>query len=46
MDAFLERLSDIKEIFTTAREFLKVEKIEFGGAKGKALGTKMAAVFW
>lgn len=45
LDAFLQRLDAIKEIFNTAKEFLKIEKIEFGGAKGKLLGFKMAAVF-
>lgn len=45
LDAFLHRLDAIKEIFITAREFLKIEKIEFGGTKGKLLGIKMSAVF-
>ncbi|KAF2364047.1 Dynein heavy chain domain-1, partial [Trinorchestia longiramus] len=38
-------MKDIKEIFTTAREFLKIEKVEFGGPKGKELGHKLSTVF-
>ena len=45
MNRFLQRLDDIKDIFETAREFLKIEKIEFGGPKGKALGGKLSEVF-
>lgn len=45
MDTFLTRLNDIKDIFEIAREFLKIEKIEFGGPKGKTLGSKLASIF-
>lgn len=45
MDSFLARLSDIRNIFQVAREFLKIEKIEFGGPKGKVLGVKLASIF-
>ncbi|KAK7067108.1 hypothetical protein SK128_011278 [Halocaridina rubra] len=45
MDQFLGRLANIKEIFDIAKEFLKIEKVEFGGPKGKILGANIAAVY-
>ncbi|XP_076032505.1 dynein beta chain, ciliary-like [Oratosquilla oratoria] len=38
MDQFLARLYNIKE-------FLKIEKIEFGGPKGKTLNVRMSAIY-
>ncbi|ROT70436.1 putative dynein beta chain, ciliary-like [Penaeus vannamei] len=45
MDQFLSRLANIKEIFDIAKEFLKIEKVEFGGPKGKVLGASVSAVY-
>ncbi|XP_042858403.1 dynein beta chain, ciliary-like [Penaeus japonicus] len=45
MDQFLARLANIKEIFDIAKEFLKIEKVEFGGPKGKVLGASVSAVY-
>ncbi|KAG7159120.1 Dynein beta chain, ciliary-like 3 [Homarus americanus] len=45
MDQFLSRLANIKEIFDVAKEFLKIEKVEFGGPKGKVLGANISSVF-
>ena len=44
MNSFVRRLEDIKDIFEVAREFLKIEKIEFGGPKGKFLGYKLKEI--
>lgn len=35
-----------QEIFDVAKEFLKIEKVEFGGPKGKVLGANISAVYW
>jgi dynein heavy chain len=34
-DSFMERMYLIKELFSTANAFLKLEKVEIGGVKGK-----------
>lgn len=34
-----------QEIFDIAKEFLKIEKVEFGGPKGKVLGASVSAVY-
>lgn len=36
-DDFLQRLNEIKDIFVTANEFMKLEKVEIGGIKGKQI---------
>lgn len=33
-NSFVERMEKIKELFTTANAFLKLEKVEIGGVKG------------
>lgn len=38
---FIERLEIIKWFFTTVLEFLKLEKIEIGGLKGRILSAKI-----
>ena len=43
-DSFLERLGIIKEFFNTAQQFLKLEKVEIGGIRGKALTTNINKV--
>ncbi|XP_031759446.1 dynein heavy chain 11, axonemal [Xenopus tropicalis] len=40
-DRFLERLLKIEDIFVIMLEFQKLEKLEFGGKKGKALNEKI-----
>ncbi len=36
-DSFLDRLNTVREFFNTAQQFLKLEKVEIGGIRGKAL---------
>ena len=43
-DEFLERLNIIREFFLTAQQFLKLEKVEIGGIRGKALTTSIKKV--
>lgn len=37
LDRFVDRLNEIKEIFQTANEFLKLEKVEIGGLQGRKI---------
>ncbi|XP_038013499.1 dynein heavy chain 9, axonemal-like [Motacilla alba alba] len=41
LDSFLQRLEMVKGLLTTALELAQLEKIEFGGMKGKALGQQV-----
>jgi dynein heavy chain len=34
-----------KDLFRSAIDFLRLEKVEFGGVKGKALSTKVFKIF-
>ena len=43
-DSFVDRLLIIKEFFRTAQQFLKLEKVEMGGIRGKALSTRIIVV--
>ena len=43
-DSFLERLNTVKQFFDTAQQFLKLEKVEIGGIRGKALTTSINKV--
>ena len=43
-DDFLERLNTVKDFFLTAQQFLKLEKVEIGGIRGKALTTSIKKV--
>ena len=43
-DSFLARLSTVKQFFDTAQQFLKLEKVEIGGIRGKALTTSINKV--
>lgn len=40
-DSFVDRLNIIKEFFKTAQQFLKLEKVEIGGIRGKALSSRI-----
>ncbi|XP_021937393.1 dynein beta chain, ciliary isoform X2 [Zootermopsis nevadensis] len=43
--AFLNRLETIKCFFDTVLEFMKLEKVEIGGLKGRLLSSRVVAVF-
>lgn len=43
-DGFVERLNTVKQFFDTAQQFLKLEKVEIGGIRGKALTTSINKV--
>ena len=43
-DHFVDRLNIIKEFFKTAQQFLKLEKVEIGGIRGKALSSRIVYV--
>lgn len=44
-NAFLERLNTIQWFFCTVIEFLKLEKVEIGGLKGRQLSSKITAIY-
>ncbi|KAJ8318719.1 LOW QUALITY PROTEIN: hypothetical protein KUTeg_003810 [Tegillarca granosa] len=44
-DKFVERVETVKELMETALEFLKLEKVEFGGIKGKVLSALVLQLF-
>lgn len=44
-NAFLERLNTIQWFFSTVIEFLKLEKVEIGGLKGRQLSSKITTIF-
>lgn len=44
LQLFVERLNTIQWFFDTVLEFLKLEKIELGGLKGRVLSAKVTAV--
>ncbi|XP_071447818.1 dynein beta chain, ciliary [Hetaerina americana] len=43
-DSFLKRLEMIQSFFDTVVEFMKLEKVEIGGVKGRVLSAKIGAV--
>ena len=43
-DSFIDRLNTLQEFFLTAIQFLKLEKVEIGGIRGKALTTNINKV--
>ncbi|XP_039431337.1 dynein beta chain, ciliary-like isoform X4 [Culex pipiens pallens] len=45
LDLFLGRLGQVKDIFHTATEFRKLEKVEIGGLRGRAISRKIQEVF-
>ncbi|NXB29063.1 DYH9 protein, partial [Eulacestoma nigropectus] len=45
LDSFLKRLEMVKGLLTTALDLAQLEKIEFGGMKGKALGQQVLDVY-
>ncbi|XP_067615922.1 dynein beta chain, ciliary [Eurosta solidaginis] len=44
-NSFLERLAIIQWFFFTVIEFLKLEKVEIGGLRGRQLSTRITAVY-
>ncbi|NXB13890.1 DYH9 protein, partial [Rhagologus leucostigma] len=45
LDSFLKRLEMVKGLLTTALDLAQLEKIEFGGMKGKALGQQVLDMY-
>ena len=45
LDSFLERCHDILELVNTKLQYMKLEKIEVGGTKGKVLTTSVAQIY-
>ncbi|CAH1258196.1 DNAH17 [Branchiostoma lanceolatum] len=45
MDSFMARIQTLENLFSTAQEFMKLEKIEFTGIKGNILSQQVAAMF-
>ena len=43
-DSFVDRLNIVKEFFRTAQQFLKLEKVEIGGIRGRALSSRIGSV--
>ena len=43
-DSFTGRLNTVREFFKTAQQFLKLEKVEIGGIRGRALSGRVAGV--
>ena len=43
-DSFVGRLNTVKEFFKTAQQFLKLEKVEIGGIRGRALSGRVSGV--
>lgn len=44
-NAFLDRLNTIQWFFSTVIEFLKLEKVEIGGLKGRQLSLKITTIY-
>ncbi|XP_067164351.1 dynein axonemal heavy chain 17 [Apteryx mantelli] len=45
LDAFLHRLKTIKELYETAIEFLKLEKVELGGVRGNIFSSQVFQIY-
>ncbi|KAJ7315905.1 hypothetical protein JRQ81_002067 [Phrynocephalus forsythii] len=45
MNSFFHRLKTIEELYMTAIEFLKLEKIELGGVRGNILGSMVVQIY-
>ncbi|CAF2910762.1 unnamed protein product [Rotaria sp. Silwood2] len=44
-DIFMTRMNRIKDLFSTANTFLKLEKVEIGGVKGRALSAEILQIY-
>ncbi|PNJ88261.1 DNAH17 isoform 1 [Pongo abelii] len=45
MNSFFRRIQTIEELYKTAIEFLKLEKIELGGVRGNLLGSLVTRIY-
>ncbi|XP_061501815.1 dynein beta chain, ciliary isoform X1 [Anopheles gambiae] len=45
LDIYIVRLNEIKDIFNTAAEFKKLEKVEIGGLRGRAISRKIQEIY-
>ncbi|NXF34813.1 DYH9 protein, partial [Nyctibius bracteatus] len=45
LDSFLKRLEMVEDLLVTALDLMKLEKIEFSGIKGKALGQQVLDMY-
>ncbi|KGL87447.1 Dynein heavy chain 9, axonemal, partial [Charadrius vociferus] len=45
LDSFLKRLEMVEDLLTTALDLMKLEKVEFSGIKGKALGQQVLDMY-
>uniref|UniRef100_A0A673VKH9 Dynein axonemal heavy chain 17 n=1 Tax=Suricata suricatta TaxID=37032 RepID=A0A673VKH9_SURSU len=45
MNSFLHRIQTIEDLYKTAIEFLKLEKIELGGVRGNILGSLVTQIY-
>ncbi|XP_025715360.1 dynein axonemal heavy chain 17 isoform X2 [Callorhinus ursinus] len=45
MNSFFRRIQTIEDLYKTAIEFLKLEKIELGGVRGNILGSVVARIY-
>ncbi|KFQ91060.1 Dynein heavy chain 9, axonemal, partial [Nipponia nippon] len=45
LDSFLKRLEMVEDLLATALDLMKLEKIEFSGIKGKALGQQVLLMY-
>ncbi|XP_068007847.1 dynein axonemal heavy chain 9-like [Melanerpes formicivorus] len=45
LDSFLRRLQMVEGLLTTALDLMKLEKLEFSGVKGKALGQQVQQMY-
>ena len=44
-DNFMKRIDQVRDFFDTSLEYLKLEKIEFGGISGGALSQRVVTLF-
>ncbi|CAH1795230.1 unnamed protein product [Owenia fusiformis] len=44
-DKFVEKVETVRDLFETAIEFMKLEKVELGGIKGKMLSSQVVQIF-
>lgn len=44
-DAFVERCTDLMDLFNTASQFIRLERVEVGGTKGRALTASVRSIY-
>lgn len=44
-DLYVKRLNEIREIFITSIDFIKLEKIEIGGLRGRSISRSMVKIY-